>query len=281
MHNIELDILDINLSNKIIKKKNLDKFYTNVDISINYINKFSEFYDFSSFDFIIEPSAGAGSFLFNIPNENKIGIDIEPEHDLIKKQDFFTYFPPKDMKNILTIGNPPFGKVGSLAIKFFNHAAQFSNIIAFIVPRSFRKTAIQNRLDDNFHLIYDDTIPIKPCCFNPEMNAKCCFQIWEKKNIKRNITKTDLFHEDWDFISYKEIEKADFAIRAYGGRCGDIIYNDLKKLNHKGWHFIKANINKESLVEKIKKLDFINSTNTARQDSLGKRELVELYTNNT
>ena len=44
----------------------------------------------NSFDFIIEPSAGAGSFLFNIPNENKIGIDIEPEHDLIKKQDFFT-----------------------------------------------------------------------------------------------------------------------------------------------------------------------------------------------
>ena len=269
---------DIKISDKIIKKNHLDKFYTNVEISIKYINKISEFYDLSSFDFIIEPSAGAGSFLFNIPNENKIGIDIEPEHDLIKKQDFFTYSPPKDMKNILTIGNPPFGKVGSLAIKFFNHAAHFSNIIAFIVPRSFRKNTIQNRLDDNFHLIYDDTIPIKPCCFNPEMNAKCCFQISEKKNIKRNVIKTALVHEDWNFISYKEIDKADFAIRAYGGRCGDIIHNDLKKLNHKGWHFIKANINKELLVEKIKKLDFINSTNTARQDSLGKRELVELYT---
>ena len=110
------------------------------------------------------------------------------------------------------------------------------------------------------------------------MKAKCCFQIWEKKNIKRNIIKKTLIHKDWNFISYKQIEQADFAIRAYGGRCGDIVYNDLNKLNHKGWHFIKSNIDKELLVKKIKKLDFTNSTNTARQDSLGKRELVELYT---
>lgn len=281
-----LQLMDIKLSEKkickeIIQKNILDKFYTNPDISKKYIKIFSEFYKWESFDFVIEPSAGSGSFLFSIPHINKIGIDIEPEHDLIKKQDFFTYYPPKDMKSILTIGNPPFGKVSSLAIKFFNHAAQFSNVIAFIVPRSFRKSAIQNRLDDNFHLIYDDTIPTKPCCFNPEMKAKCCFQIWEKRDVKRTIIKTSLIHEDWDFINYKEIENADFAIRAYGGHCGDIIHKDLKKLNHKGWHFIKSNINKDLLIQKIKKLDFIHSTNTARQDSLGKRELVELYTVNS
>jgi hypothetical protein len=281
-----LQLTDIKLSEKnpckeIIQKNNLDKFYTNIDISKKYIQKVSEFYEWKSFDFVIEPSAGSGSFLFSIPHINKIGIDIEPTHDFIKKQDFFTYSPPEDMKNILTIGNPPFGKVSSLAIKFFNHAAKFSNIIAFIVPRSFRKDAIQNRLNDDFHLIYDDTIPIKPCCFNPEMNAKCCFQIWERQDIKRHIIKTSLIHKDWDFINYKELENADFAIRAYGGHCGDIMHSDLQKLNPKGWHFIKSNINKELLIQKIKKLDFINSTNTARQDSLGKRELVELYSKNS
>jgi hypothetical protein len=285
MYTIDSNTKYINLSkkqlnNEIVKKNILDKFYTNVETSTKYINKISNFYDWKTFDFIIEPSAGAGSFLFNIPSKNKIGIDIEPEHDIIKKQDFFTYLPPIGIKNILTIGNPPFGKVSSLAIKFFNHAAKFSNVIAFIVPRSFRKNAIQNRLNNDFHLIYDDTIPIKPCCFNPEMNAKCCFQIWERKNIKRNIIKTSLIHKYWYFINYKDIEKADFAIRAYGGRCGDIICSDLKKLNPKGWHFIKSNIDIELLIENLKKLNFVNSTNTARQDSIGKRELVELYTTN-
>lgn len=274
---IENKTQDIKLScNKKNNLDNLDKFYTNKNVSKKYINIISELYKWNDFDFVIEPSAGSGSFLFEIPHENKIGIDIEPEHELIKKQDFLTYYPP-EYKNILTIGNPPFGRVGSLAIKFFNHSAKFSKMIAFIVPRSFRKTAIQNRLDLNFHLEYDDTIPIKPCCFNPIMNAKCCFQIWIYKDEKRKINKTSLCHEDWEFIHHKEVINADFAIRAYGGNCGDIIETNLKKLNHKGWHFIKANINKELLIEKIKNLDFINSTNTARQDSIGKRELVSLY----
>lgn len=269
--------IENNLDIKVSKNNKLDKFYTNKNISKKYVNTISEFYDWNLFDFVIEPSAGSGSFLFEIPNENKIGIDIEPEHNIIKKQDFFTYFPPEGKQNILTIGNPPFGRVGSLAVKFFNHAAKFSKTIAFIVPRSFRKVAIQNRLDLNFYLVYDDTIPIKPCCFNPEMKAKCCFQIWKYKDKKRNIIKTSLIHEDWDFIHFKEISNADFAIRAYGGHCGDIIETNLDKLNHKGWHFIKANINKELLIQKIKKLNFIHSTNTARQDSIGKRELVNLY----
>ena len=274
MQDIELSKTYLN-NNK--PKNNLDKFYTNSGTSKKYINKLSEFYDWESFDFVIEPSAGSGSFLLEIPNENKIGIDIEPEHSLIIKQDFFTYLPSEEKKNILTIGNPPFGKVGSLAVKFFNHAAKFSNVIAFIVPRSFRKIAIQNRLDLNFYLVYDDIIPINPCSFHPEMKVKCCFQIWERKNILRKQIKTSLIHNDWDFVHYNNIKNADFAIRAYGGHCGDIVCTDLDKLNHKGWHFIKSKINKELLIKKIKKLDFIHSTNTARQDSIGKRELVELY----
>ena len=43
--------------------------------------------------------------------------DITPEYDFIKKQDFFTYKPSIDDK-IIVIGNPPFGRCSSLAIKF-------------------------------------------------------------------------------------------------------------------------------------------------------------------
>ena len=91
------------------------------------------------------------------------------------KQDFFDYFPPSNKTNILVIGNPPFGRVSSLAIKFFNYSAKWANVIAFIIPRTFRKTSIQNKLNNNFHLIYDEEIPNKPCCFSPIMMVKCCF----------------------------------------------------------------------------------------------------------
>lgn len=89
----------------------------------------------------------------------------------------FFEFEPKEDKKYLVIGNPPFGRSSSTAIKFFNKAAVFSDCIAFILPRTFKRVSVQNRLDLNFSLIYTEDLPLKPCSFTPKMNAKCCFQI--------------------------------------------------------------------------------------------------------
>ena len=84
----------------------------------------------------------------------------------------------------------------------------------------------------------------------------------------------------WKFLHYTkdDILLSDFAIRAYGGNCGEIIENNFDTLNNKGWHFIKSNINIDTLKLNFSQLDFKNSKNTARQNSLGKAELVDLYT---
>ena len=185
------------------------------------------------------------------------------------------------------IGNPPFGRVSSLAIKFFNHAAKWSNVIAFIIPRTFRKISVQNKLDEMYHLVYDEEIPNNPCCFSPPMMVKCCFQIWEKKPIKRPIMNMPTTHTDWEFLAYGPKDEngqptppvgADFAMRAYGGKIGDIKTDDLHKLRPKSWHWIKSNIKKTELILRFNKLDYSNSVNTARQNSMGRGELVSLYT---
>lgn len=104
---------------KTTRKEGLDKFYTIPSIVDKCINDIQSKYDFNNFDLIIEPSAGNGSFFTKIPpTVKKIGIDILPEHPDIIEQDFFNYIPDDNKKNILVIGNPPFGKVSSLAIKF-------------------------------------------------------------------------------------------------------------------------------------------------------------------
>jgi hypothetical protein len=247
-----------------------------------------ELYNINTFDLIIEPSAGDGSFLNQIECINKIGIDILPEDNNIIKQDFLYYTPPLNKHNILIIGNPPFGKIGSLAIKFFNHSSQWANVIAFIIPKTFRKISVQNKLNKKFHLIYDEDIPNKPCCFTPAINIKCCFQIWEKKNIERNLINLPTKHKDWDFLNLGPNDNnnqptppidADFAIRAYGGKIGDIIVDNLNKLRPKSWHWIKSNIDKNELMSIFNQLDYSNSLNTARQNSMGKAELINLYVN--
>ena len=270
-----------------VRKDGLDKFYTILSYSKKFIDKTFELYDISQWDLIVDPSAGNGSFLNQIHSNHKIGIDISPEDDNIIKKDFFEYCPPINKKKIIVIGNPPFGKISSLAIKFFNHASQWADVIAFIIPRTFRKISVQNKLNNLFHLIYDEEIANKPCCFSPPMMVKCCFQIWEKKNIKRVLINLPIKHNDWIFLSFGPIDEkgqptpplnADFAIRAYGGKIGDIKIDNLNILRPKSWHWIKVNIDKEELINRFNQLDYSNSLNTARQNSMGKGELVSLYT---
>lgn len=269
--------------------KKLDKFYTNPDIVELCINTVNKHYKISEFDLIIEPSIGSGNFYKNLPKEKTIGIDIEPEYENVIKQDFLEFYIDKNKyDNVLVIGNPPFGKNSSTAVKFFNHASKFANIIAMIIPRTFRKISIQNRLNFNFHLINDIDIPTNPCSFTPKMAVKCCFQIWTKNSNPRMFIKLKTEHKDWDFLKLGEKDKnnqptppknADFVIRAYGGKCGEIKTKNLELLRPKSWHWIKSNIEISVLISKFNKINYSNSENTARQNSIGKAELIELYEN--
>jgi len=269
-----------------IREQGLDKFYTIPQISKKCIESVGLIYDWSKWELVVEPSAGNGSFFNVIPSDKKIGIDISPENQDIIEQDFFTYKPPSSIKDILVIGNPPFGKVSSLAIKFFNYASNWATVIAFIIPRTFRRISVHNKLNQNFHLVFDEDIPTNPCSFTPRMMVKCCFQIWEKREEKREFHDLPTSHIDWDFIDFGPKDSngqptppdgADFAIRAYGGKCGEIVKINLQTLRPKSWHWIKSKIDMTLLINRFKNLDYSLSFNTARQNSIGKGELVRLY----
>ena len=53
---------------------------------------------------MIEPSAGDGAFYKNIEHDNKIGIDIDPQHDEIIKCDWFNYNISEVYQRVLVIG---------------------------------------------------------------------------------------------------------------------------------------------------------------------------------
>lgn len=269
-----------------VRDAGLDKFYTVPAISEKCLASIGTRYNWSDWGLVIEPSAGNGSFFTRIPTDNKLGIDISPEHMDIIKQDFLTYNPPRGIGKILVVGNPPFGRVSSLAIKFFNHASKWADVIAFIIPRTFRRVSVHNKLNTDFHLVFDEEIPMEPCSFSPPMMAKCCFQIWEKKETKRSIVALSTTHDDWDFLGFGPKDAkgqptppigADFAIRAYGGKCGEIVETGLETLRPKSWHWIKSKINKNTLIERLNALDYSLSMDTARQNSIGRGELVRLY----
>jgi len=252
----------------------LDQFYTKPEVAELCCNLM----DFSKYNKILEPSAGTGVFLELLPEDKRVGIDLEPKHPEIIKQDFFLYKGTED----LVIGNPPFGRVSSLAIRFFNHAATFADTIAFIIPRTFRRVSVQNKLNLHFHLVEDIEIPTGS--FIPEsMKAKCCFQIWEKREQPREKVILPMTHEDFEVVSYITVDgkvapppNVDFAVRAYGGNIGQVSL-DIEELAPKSWHFIRSP-KAEDIIDNFEKLDYYPLASwTARQDSIGKADLIYLY----
>jgi len=218
----------------------LDQFYTNVDV----VEKCLEGISFDDYDIVLEPSAGSGSFLNLLPKDKRQGLDLEPAHDEVIKQDFFD-FVPDSSKKYYVVGNPPFGKNSSLAVKFFNKSAKFADKIAFIIPRTFRKEEFQNKLDLNFHLVREELLPEES--FHTPMGeaykVPCVFQIWEKRNTKREKVEVLRTHEDFEFLSPQDY---DFVLR-------DVVVN-VNGSTYKSKDQIKYDSMTDEELEQIKKL---------------------------
>jgi len=259
-----------------------DQFYTNSDIAklcleqLHYVIG-----DLKKYKNIVEPSAGSGAFLDLLP-PHALGIDIDPNHDRIVKGDFLKWQPPA--QDFIVIGNPPFGKNSSLAVNFFNKSAEFADVIAFIVPRTFRKSSLTRRLNSSFHLQYEKILPIDSFHFpdNTKQSVSTCFQVWKKLTAKRSEIKSEPnTHPHWDWC---DKEHATHAIRRVGAYAGKLI--DIKKAAEASHFFMSV---KDDMMEKqwdhawkkfwIKEAD--NAPNpkwdVAGNPSLTKQELVKFY----
>jgi hypothetical protein len=256
--------------------KLLDQYYTNPEYAKSFYNTILSNVNVNDYDIILEPSAGTGNFYNLFDTTKRIGLDLDPKSNNIIKVNFFDWVWPKD-KKILTIGNPPFGKNAAMAVKFFNQAAKFSDAIAFVIPRTFRKTSIINRLDSNFHKIYDETVPDNSFIFNDQpYNVWCCSQIWTKQDVKRNPIKTIKLDQISDWFKIVDPASSDFAIQRVGGRAGLIRTVDYKNYSKESHYFLKAYDIK--VLPIFKKINFDEvKYNTAGNPSISPSELIELF----
>lgn len=250
------------------KKHDLDKFYT-----LPSTAKFCiDLLDLSEFSLIIEPSAGAGSFSNQLP-KGTLALDLNPECEGIIKQDFFEYAPGEISGKILVIGNPPFGQQNSLALKFINHAAQFADTIAFIIPRSFDKDSLKRRVDKNFHLKSSTVLPAKSFTLNDEPYAvPCIFQIWQRGTQLRVDVATTLTTKHFRFV--KKNGSPDLSIRRIGGNAGKASLNT--DVSDQSNYFVvnTSSLSVDDLVEHINSLQFPSRDMGVGPRSISKGELI-------
>lgn len=261
------------------KKCELDKFYTNPEIVKNLLR----YINLDSYDFIIEPSAGNGSFFNKIKNLNSVGLDIEPEDVDIQKQDWFEYKISEKYKNVLVLGNPPFGERNNLSREFIRHAIQFNNVktIAFILPNVYKKHTNQKVFPSDWRLAHEVSLERNSFLLNGEpYHVPCSFFIWTRhQGLKDLRFNENLYKSHPDFI-FTDEKNFDFFVMGASPKViklkGEI------SENNRGY-YLKSNIDPEKLKNNILSINwtaFGNSSANGGVSWFSKPEFIKIYDEN-
>jgi hypothetical protein len=253
----------------------LDQFFTRANVAKACIDATAMFVSAKGGDWRwIEPSAGSGAFLDQLPLLS-IGLDIAALRSDITEVDFLDWRPVPEPGRIIVIGNPPFGRNASLARRFFDHAARFADVIAFILPRTFEKPLFVNRLDRHMHLVSSTVLDDYSFEFGGEpYGVPTSFQIWERRATLRPLAEAKRSHDDFDFVAQRI---GDFAFQRVGARAGLVSVEGLQK-SPQSHYFLRANMCHKTLLNRLGSIDWNPIKHrTAGNPSIGKAELVGAY----
>jgi predicted RNA methylase len=221
----------------------------------------------------VEPAGGTGSFVDVV---EKFGYevwscDIEPKHKDVLLGDFLnTDLSEFESRNIIVYGNPPFGRNNSLSVKFFNKSAEVAEYIAFIVPRSWRKWSIQDRLDMRFNLVFDKDLDMNYVTDDGTLikgsGLRTCFQIWKRSTLLR----TPVVVEDRGYIKKCGPEEADASMTIFGRGCGTV-KTKFNRVSNSTQMFIQA---EDYVIKALSVIDFSEYYNrTAYIEALSIKEI--------
>jgi predicted RNA methylase len=254
------------------RKNTLDQYYTKKDIAQKCVDRIIEYQNY----LWIEPSAGNGSFLRALSDTiDRIAIDIDPKAPGILCADFLSWVPPKTSKKIIVFGNPPFGRQSSLAKKFIQKSAEFADVIAFILPRSFMKPSMVRSFPSVFHCVFQEELGKNS--FEVEGVSKdvpCVFQVWEKKNTDRDVAAPV---KECGFSYVKSGDPHDIVFRRVGGLAGKCYtgLGDYKPQSHYFWKLDeKYVVNAKKIADAVGAHQFPSNTTGPR--SLSKSEANEI-----
>jgi hypothetical protein len=264
-----------------LKRNTNDKFYTNPETVNLCMSTLLKVIAVDKTDLLIEPSAGAGAFIDNIKKitNNYLFIDLMPEHPEIIKQDFLKYEITNNLNRVIIIGNPPFGRQSSQAIKFIKKSCEIADIFAFILPMSFKKDSLKRHIPNNFHNLIE--IELKKDSFNINgkiHNVPCVFQIWKKESHLRELLVKVIP------IGYTFIKKPDeylencISVRRVGINAGKIytVFEEILSLSIQSHYFIK--FDKVLNSNEINKLSNIKyEHNTVGPKSISKPEIIQAF----
>ena len=250
-----------------------EQYYTPADLAESLLHEVMQFVPDLAKRTILEPAGGTGSFINAAKKagaKDFLSFDIEPKHESVTMANFLD--AEISATDAVTISNPPFGRNNSLSIPFFNKAADHSEYICFIVPRSWRKWSVINRLDKRFHLVADHDIQIDyendlGQKLSQRNNLATCFQIWQRESSPRPRYSVT----DQGLIEKTDAQNADVALTIFGFGCGTVRTEFDRKPNSTRM-FLK--LHHPKALQALQSVDFAKFyKNTAYTEALSLQEI--------
>jgi hypothetical protein len=163
-----------------------------------------------------------------------------------------------------------------MAIRFFNRCAQISSFIAFILPRTFKKDSVINKLDENFHLEYEEMLPDGSFEIDgQDKSVPTVFQIWVKRPYRRTRVEILGDHEDLEFLPPGRVDEADILFQRVGVGAGTIKY-DITEHSPESHFCLKCSEDAEAVLQTIN-WNSVGKQNTAGNPSISKSDVLKAY----
>ena len=257
---------------------------------------------------IYVPMDAFGHFCITLSNLGYTNIYTDKDYDMNvglgyipDSVKFITEDEYNNMDFDATIGNPPYGKGGRLALNFLNNAAERvrakNGQIILVLPKSVKQgSANYNKINRDLELV-----STKDCADNDfAASIDACIQEWKIGETQRDLDPTYKEHPHIEFLKYEHRYDADIFVGGDGaGVSGKVYLPGEKNENGKVWtdyekssshNYIRVrpdlNTTKEEILKRIISLGQ-NGDNSFRNTSmettngiphLGKTKLITIYT---
>ncbi|MGA1332079.1 MAG: hypothetical protein ACO31D_02865 [Ilumatobacteraceae bacterium] len=255
------------------RKTGKEQYYTPPATASQVVKRLLEIAPHASERVWIEPAGGAGAFVdaAHLAGVNEVvSFDVEPRHPSVKRGDFLSQ--KLQLAGAVSIGNPPFGRNNALSVPFFNSCGEYSDLICFIVPKSWRKWSVINRLHQSFHLIDDYELNVNYEDMDGHDLSKkfwlnTVVQTWERRETPRGKIKV----EDRGVVRRATPLTADVSLTIFGFGCGTLKTDFPRKPNTTQ---IFLTLHHDRALEALQSVDYSRfSRNTAYTAALSLQEI--------